>query len=64
MDESLNVIYINEVLKSADWKTYDVGQTRFSDQALRKASQSRSLILHADVSDFETEPDNFASQVK
>ncbi|KAK3702138.1 hypothetical protein LTR37_015113 [Vermiconidia calcicola] len=39
MDESLEVIYFNEYFKREDWHTFEVGKTRFNDQALRKAGQ-------------------------
>ncbi len=39
MDEALNVIYFNEEFKSEDWHTFEVGKTRFNDQALRKAGR-------------------------
>ena len=38
MDEELNVIYINEKLDRSEWKTYEVGHTRFNDEALRQVS--------------------------
>ncbi|USW53576.1 hypothetical protein Slin15195_G068950 [Septoria linicola] len=39
MDENLDVIYINEKLKREDWTLYEVGKTRFNDQALGEASR-------------------------
>jgi hypothetical protein len=39
MDESLDVIYINDHLDRSEWHTYEVGKTRFSDEALRQAGQ-------------------------
>ncbi|KXT16667.1 hypothetical protein AC579_8044 [Pseudocercospora musae] len=39
MDENLDVIYINEKLKREDWHIFEVGKTRFNDQALREASR-------------------------
>ncbi|EME39362.1 hypothetical protein DOTSEDRAFT_75162 [Dothistroma septosporum NZE10] len=39
MDENLDVIYINENLKREDWTIYEVGRTRFNDQALGEASR-------------------------
>lgn len=39
MDEHLDVIYINEVLKKDEWHTFEVGQTRFSDEALRQTGE-------------------------
>jgi hypothetical protein len=37
MDEQLDVIYINEHVNRADWHTFVVGNTRFTDEALRQA---------------------------
>ncbi|KAK4621768.1 hypothetical protein CLAFUW4_07388 [Fulvia fulva] len=39
MDENLDIIYINEPLKREDWTLYEVGKTRFNDQALGEASR-------------------------
>ncbi|EFX00122.1 hypothetical protein CMQ_7124 [Grosmannia clavigera kw1407] len=39
MDESLDVIYINEELKHDEWHTYEVGKTRFNDEAIRQAGE-------------------------
>jgi len=39
MDENFDVIYINEEFKREDWHTFEVGTTRFSDQALVKAGR-------------------------
>lgn len=33
------MIYINENLKREDWHMFEVGKTRFNDQALREASR-------------------------
>ena len=44
MDEQLNVIYINEELDRADWHTFEVGKTRFTDEALRQAGQFVSML--------------------
>lgn len=38
-DESLDVIYINEEFKREQWTTFEVGKTRFNDQAMKKASE-------------------------
>jgi hypothetical protein len=38
-DESLDIIYFNEVFKRDEWTTFEVGKTRFNDQALRKAGE-------------------------
>ena len=40
-DGNLNIIYINEKLKREDWHTFEVGKTRFNDQALKKAGKRR-----------------------
>lgn len=39
MDEHLDVIYINEVLVREEWHTFEVGKTRFTDEALMQAGQ-------------------------
>ncbi|KAJ7314634.1 hypothetical protein DFH08DRAFT_895131 [Mycena albidolilacea] len=39
MDEHLNVIYINEKINREDWHTFEIGKTRFNDEALRQASE-------------------------
>ncbi|KAI0475258.1 hypothetical protein GGR56DRAFT_675405 [Xylariaceae sp. FL0804] len=39
MDEHLDVIYINEELKRDEWHTFEVGKTRFNDEALREAGE-------------------------
>lgn len=43
MDEKLDVIYINERVNRDDWHTFEVGQTRFNDEALRQASE---MVIH------------------
>ncbi len=40
MDEKLDVIYINERVVREEWTTFEVGETRFTDEALRQASKS------------------------
>jgi hypothetical protein len=47
MDEELNVIYINEKLDRAEWHTFEVGKTRFTDEALRQAGQYMSIFTLA-----------------
>jgi hypothetical protein len=42
MDEDLDVIYINEILNRNEWHTFEVGKTRFTDEALRQAGQYAS----------------------
>ncbi|TQV90469.1 hypothetical protein V2A60_010458 [Cordyceps javanica] len=39
MDESFDVIYINGRINREEWKTFSVGQTRFNDDALRRAGE-------------------------
>lgn len=39
MDEELNVIYINEKINREEWQTFEVGKTRFTDEACRQAGQ-------------------------
>ncbi|KIH89880.1 hypothetical protein SPBR_00872 [Sporothrix brasiliensis 5110] len=39
MDEHLDVIYINETVVAGDWHTFEVGKTRFNDEALRQAGE-------------------------
>ncbi|KFY75394.1 hypothetical protein V499_04626 [Pseudogymnoascus sp. VKM F-103] len=43
MDEHLDVIYINEVVVKDEWHTYEVGTTRFNDEALRQAGE---MVIH------------------
>ena len=38
-DEHLHVIYINEKVNRDEWHTYEVGKTRFNDEALRQAGE-------------------------
>jgi hypothetical protein len=38
-DEDLKVIYLNEKCDRSQWHTFEVGKTRFSDTALRKAGE-------------------------
>jgi hypothetical protein len=44
MDEELDVIYINEKLDRAEWRTFEVGNTRFTDEALRQAGEYSTPI--------------------
>lgn len=39
MDEHLDVIYINETVAGTEWHTFEVGKTRFTDEALRQAGK-------------------------
>lgn len=38
-DEHLDVIYINGEAKQEEWHTFEVGNTRFNDEALRQAGE-------------------------
>jgi hypothetical protein len=38
-DGNLDIIYINDKLKRDEWHTFEVGKTRFNDQALLKAGR-------------------------
>ncbi|KAJ6442563.1 proline oxidase PrnD [Purpureocillium lavendulum] len=40
MDESFHVIYTNEKIKREEWQTFSVGETRFNDDAVRRAGES------------------------
>ncbi|OAA44125.1 hypothetical protein NOR_03853 [Metarhizium rileyi] len=40
MDENFDVIYTNEMIKREEWRTFEVGETRFNDDALRRAGES------------------------
>lgn len=51
MDEGLEVIYINERVDGGveEWRTFEVGVTRFCDEALRQAGGllfSTSNLVH------------------
>lgn len=39
-DEHLDIIYINEKLNRDEWHTFEIGKTRFNDEALRQAGES------------------------
>ncbi|KAH8892405.1 hypothetical protein GQ53DRAFT_646599, partial [Thozetella sp. PMI_491] len=43
MDEHLDIIYINEKINREEWHTYEVGKTRFNDEALRQAGE---MVIH------------------
>lgn len=45
MDEELHVIYINERIKHEEWHTFEVGKTRFTDEALRQTGEYPLLRL-------------------
>ncbi|KAG5917618.1 hypothetical protein E4U42_007176 [Claviceps africana] len=40
MDENFDVIYTNEKIKREEWRTFRVGETRFNDDAIRRAGES------------------------
>ncbi|KAH7182375.1 uncharacterized protein B0J16DRAFT_343597 [Fusarium flagelliforme] len=40
MDENFDVIYTNAKVDRDEWRTFEVGQTRFNDDALRRAGES------------------------
>ncbi|KAM0329270.1 hypothetical protein ACHAQA_004575 [Verticillium albo-atrum] len=40
MDESFHVIYTNEKVEREGWRTFKVGETRFNDDAVRRAGES------------------------
>ncbi|KAL2760377.1 hypothetical protein ACRALDRAFT_1073745 [Sodiomyces alcalophilus JCM 7366] len=40
MDENFHVIYTNEKVKRDEWRTFKVGETRFNDDAVRRAGES------------------------
>ncbi|KAH6995813.1 hypothetical protein BKA56DRAFT_639855 [Ilyonectria sp. MPI-CAGE-AT-0026] len=40
MDESFDVIYTNEKVNREEWQTFKVGETRFNDDAIRRAGES------------------------
>jgi len=39
MDEHLDIIYINEKVNREEWHTFEVGRSRFNDEALRQAGE-------------------------
>ncbi|TVY81670.1 hypothetical protein LSUE1_G005933 [Lachnellula suecica] len=43
MDENLDVIYINGKLDRAEWHVFEVGKTRFTDEALKQAAE---MVIH------------------
>ncbi|RFU26117.1 hypothetical protein B7463_g10220, partial [Scytalidium lignicola] len=43
MDEQLDVIYINEKFDRTQWRMFEVGKTRFTDEALRQAGE---MVIH------------------
>ncbi|KJK76270.1 hypothetical protein H634G_08410 [Metarhizium anisopliae BRIP 53293] len=40
MDENFDVIYTNQKIKREEWRTFQVGETRFNDDATRRAGES------------------------
>jgi len=53
MDEHLDVIYVNERVVPGEWHTFEVGKTRFNDEALRQAGMCLPAYL---ASRFFSEP--------
>ncbi|RDW62395.1 hypothetical protein BP6252_11828 [Coleophoma cylindrospora] len=43
MDEELDIIYINAVIEREEWHTFEVGKTRFTDEALKQAAE---MVIH------------------
>ncbi|EPS39849.1 hypothetical protein H072_6413 [Dactylellina haptotyla CBS 200.50] len=43
MDEHLDIIYINEKINREEWTTFEVGKTRFNDQALKETGE---MVIH------------------
>jgi hypothetical protein len=39
-DENFDVIYTNEKIKREEWRTFEVGETRFNDYAIKQAGTS------------------------
>ncbi|KAJ2988388.1 hypothetical protein NUW58_g4002 [Xylaria curta] len=39
MDENLDIIYTNDMRAQHEWTTYDVGKTKYNDEALRQAGE-------------------------
>jgi hypothetical protein len=38
-DENFDVIYTNEKVNREEWRTFEVGETRFNDDAVRRAGK-------------------------
>lgn len=38
-DENFDVIYTNEKIRREEWRTFEVGQTRFNDYAIKHAGE-------------------------
>ncbi|KAH8706986.1 hypothetical protein GQ44DRAFT_691832 [Phaeosphaeriaceae sp. PMI808] len=47
MDENFDVIYTNARLDRNEWKTFEVGETRFNDDALRRAGEAVIQQIHS-----------------
>lgn len=43
-DENFDVIYTNEKVNREEWRTFKVGETRFNDDAVRRAGEPRCLL--------------------
>lgn len=46
-DEKFDVIYTNERIKREEWHKFSVGETKFNDDAVRRAGACPVLLLHA-----------------
>lgn len=44
-DENFDVIYTNEKIKREEWRTFQVGETRFNDDATRRAGEQSPLLF-------------------
>ncbi|KFA53809.1 hypothetical protein S40293_01669 [Stachybotrys chartarum IBT 40293] len=40
MDENFDVIYVNGKIQPGEWRTFEVGETRFNDDAIRRTGES------------------------
>jgi len=45
MDEKLDIIYINEVVKEGEWTVFQVGKTKFNDEAIRQTGESNVFLM-------------------
>jgi hypothetical protein len=45
-DEDFHIIYINEKINREEWRTFEVGKTRFNDQAIRKTGEFLNIRDH------------------
>ena len=42
-DEKLDIIYTNAEIDRKEWHTYEVGKSRFNDEALKQAGKKKQL---------------------